>query len=308
MVTSGGACHGAWANAFRLSQSLAKVPGGVVRHPPVFQACASIGDHPDQSLSSTGRRRSIVGGIANAGPVRSRRAASLTILVAFWTYVVPSIWSRLQFLSIFFAASVEIRYHDDLYDDAIRWISSHIALSKTRQLVAGTRMSFMSLWPDEEEEEANLSEEDQRHFDEDGRDFWIKRMYLDKLHPIRFAPAAGDVHFFMYKGCWVGLRRQPYKDVNSPWVASMEKLFFYAAPWRQGTLKELLREIQEMSAEHDLDRVNVYRGLKSAGSSFHWTRAASKRPRPLSTIVLDPEQKEAIIDNIRNYLYPYTRN
>ena len=155
---------------------------------------------------------------------------AVATFVAFWTYVVPSIWSRLQFLSIFFAASVEIRYHDDLYDDAIRWISSHIALSKTRQLVAGTRMSFMSLWPDEEEEEANLSEEDQRHFDEDGRDFWIKRMYLDKLHPIRFAPAAGDVHFFMYKGCWVGLRRQPYKDVNSPWVASMEKLFFYAAP------------------------------------------------------------------------------
>jgi hypothetical protein len=30
MVTSGGACHGAWTNAFRLSQSLAKVSGGVV--------------------------------------------------------------------------------------------------------------------------------------------------------------------------------------------------------------------------------------------------------------------------------------
>jgi hypothetical protein len=34
--------HGAWMNAFRLSQQLAKVPGGLVRHPPVFQACASI--------------------------------------------------------------------------------------------------------------------------------------------------------------------------------------------------------------------------------------------------------------------------
>lgn len=52
MLTSGGACHGAWTNAFRLSQCLAKVPEGAVRHPPVFQACASIGVRPAQSLSS----------------------------------------------------------------------------------------------------------------------------------------------------------------------------------------------------------------------------------------------------------------
>lgn len=42
----------------------------------VLQACASIGVHPAQSLSSIGRRRSIVGGIAKTGPVRSRKAVS----------------------------------------------------------------------------------------------------------------------------------------------------------------------------------------------------------------------------------------
>jgi hypothetical protein len=73
MVTSGGACHGVWTNAFRLFQFLTKVLEGAVRHSP-----ASIGVHPDQSLSSNGRRRSIVGGTASVGPVRSLTAVSLT--------------------------------------------------------------------------------------------------------------------------------------------------------------------------------------------------------------------------------------
>lgn len=50
-MTSGGA-HGARTNVFQLSQSLAKMPGGSARHPPVFQDCASTGVHPAQLLSS----------------------------------------------------------------------------------------------------------------------------------------------------------------------------------------------------------------------------------------------------------------
>lgn len=43
-----------------------------------FPGCPSIGVHPDQSLWSAGRPRSIERGTASAGPVRSRRAVSLT--------------------------------------------------------------------------------------------------------------------------------------------------------------------------------------------------------------------------------------
>ena len=70
-----GACHGAWTNAFRLSQLFAQVPqGGEGRkNPSVFQVCISIGFHLAQFLSFRGRRRSIVGGTAHKGPVRSRR-------------------------------------------------------------------------------------------------------------------------------------------------------------------------------------------------------------------------------------------
>lgn len=70
-----------WTNYVRVALQpsfySAKVPGGVVKHPPVFQAYASIGVYLEQFLSSAGRLRNIIGGIVNAGSVRNRRAVSL---------------------------------------------------------------------------------------------------------------------------------------------------------------------------------------------------------------------------------------
>lgn len=163
-------------------------------------------------------------------------------------------------------------------------------------------MGFTTLWDDEENDGTeDLSEEDQRRFENDPREFWIKRKYLDKRRKIRYTPAPAHIHFFTYEHCWIGLHRQPYKDAGSPWVANMEKLCIYAAPWRKHVLN-VLRDIQDASIEHDN---NLSRGL-NMGSSFQWMRVASKRPRPLSTIVFDPEQKKRIIKDVQDYIDPRT--
>lgn len=54
---------------------------------------------------------------------------------------------------------------------------------------------------------------------------------------------------------------------SSNWVANMEKLYIYAAPWRKHVLKVLLRDIQNASIEHDNNRIAISQGLKM-GSSF----------------------------------------
>lgn len=166
-------------------------------------------------------------------------------------------------------------------------------------------MGFTTLWDDEENDGTeDLSEEDQRRFENDPREFWIKRKYLDKRRKIRYTPAPAHIHFFTYEHCWIGLHRQPYKDAGSPWVANMEKLCIYAAPWRKHVLN-VLRDIQDASIEHDNNRIAISRGL-NMGSSFQWMRVASKRPRPLSTIVFDPEQKKRIIKDVQDYIDPRT--
>ncbi|KAI3017328.1 hypothetical protein CBS147347_10324 [Aspergillus niger] len=227
--------------------------------------------------------------------------------LAFWAYAMPSFWDRLQSLLLLFTTSVEIRYHDDLFDDAMRWISNQSTLNHTLRFVAGTRMNFATLWDDTEEDEEDLSEADQLRFEDDPRPFWTKRSELNNSRRIRYTPAPAQIHYFTYRGCLIALRRQPYKDAGSPWVASMEKLYFYAAPWRRDVVKELLYSIQKASREHDKRRVVVKRGLK-LGSDFLWTRIASKKPRPLSTVIMDSELKRGIVQDIQDYLHPRTRS
>ncbi|RDH26701.1 P-loop containing nucleoside triphosphate hydrolase protein [Aspergillus welwitschiae] len=190
--------------------------------------------------------------------------------LAFWAYAMPLFWDRFQSLLLLFSTSVEIGYHDDF------------TLSHTLRFVAGTRINFATLWDDTKEDERDLSEADQLRFENDPRPFWIKRTELNNLRIIRYTPAPAQTHYFTYRGCLIALRRQPYKDAGSPWVASMEKLYFYAAPWKKDVLKDLLYSIQKASSEHDKRRVVVKRGLKLK-SDFQWTRMASKKPRPLST-------------------------
>ncbi|KAI9034836.1 BCS1 and AAA domain-containing protein [Aspergillus affinis] len=226
---------------------------------------------------------------------------------AFCAYVMPSFWAQLQSLFLLLSTSVEIRYHDELFDDAMRWISNQSTLNRTLRFVAGTRMDFATLWDNTEDDERDLSETDQLRFENDPRPFWIKRTELNNLQQIRYTPAPNQIHYFTFRGCLIALRRQPYEDSGNPWAASMEKLYFYAAPWRRDVLKGLLYSIQKASTEHDRHHVVVRRGLR-LGSDFQWTRMASKKPRSLSTVIMDSELKSGIVQDIENYLHPRTRS
>lgn len=234
----------------------------------------------------------------------------LLVLVAsfaFWMYAVSSFSDRLQSFFLLLATSVEIRYNDSLYNDTMRWVSNQPSLNHTKRSVGSTRKNFATaMWDDDGyDDERDHSETDQLQFENDPRPFWIKWRNLEKVRAIRYTPAPAHIHYFRYKGCLIALRRQPYKDTGSLWVANMEKLYFYTAPWNGHILGDLLYNVQKDSADHDKNRIVVNRGLK-LGSSFQWTCMASMKPRSLSTIVVDPEQKSKIINDVQDYLHPRT--
>ncbi|KAL4936302.1 hypothetical protein BDV06DRAFT_233545 [Aspergillus oleicola] len=206
-------------------------------------------------------------------------------LCAFWTYAAKAFWGRLQSFLCFVAATVEIRSHDDLHNDAMRWISTHVDLTGSRKAVAATKRKFP--WENEINDD-DLLEADRAQFD------------------IRYSPGPRLFHRFTYKGCWIFLYRQAVRSPNSPWAVSMEDLTFYAAPWNKQDLRDLVSEMQQASFARDSYRINIRRGLK-LGSGFEWVHVASKKPRELSTIIIDREQKGRIIEDIRGYLDPDTR-
>ncbi|KAL4891322.1 hypothetical protein BDV59DRAFT_209007 [Aspergillus ambiguus] len=226
---------------------------------------------------------------------------------ALWTYAAETLRGRLQSFILSFATAVEIRYNDDLYNDAMRWISSRPDLSQAQRVVAGTRMNLSALWSDEEVEEDELSEQDQALFEENPRQYWFRRKYLDKTRRVRYTPAPLRIHYFKYEGRWLLLCRQPYEPPRITWVANMENLHFYTAPWNKNVLRKLISDMQKTSSDQESDCISIRRGLR-LGYNFEWVRVATKKPRALSTIILDHGQKKCLINDIQEYLHPSTRS
>ncbi|KAL4891351.1 hypothetical protein BDV59DRAFT_67581 [Aspergillus ambiguus] len=71
-------------------------------------------------------------------------------LFAFWTYAAETLWGRIRSFLHVIATTAEIRYHDGLYKDAMRWISTQHDLVQVWQVVVGTKMNFSTHWNDED--------------------------------------------------------------------------------------------------------------------------------------------------------------
>ncbi|KAE8334406.1 hypothetical protein BDV24DRAFT_156870 [Aspergillus arachidicola] len=229
--------------------------------------------------------------------------------LAFLSFALPACWNRIIFLFLYFATSTEIWSHNKLYPSAMRWISLQPALNRTRQLVAGTRTSLSTPWDGDDgkaDDEKDVPT-DNRLFSQSPREFWLKRKCHHHLGTLRYTPSQDKIHFFTYKGSWVALYRQPYKEAVSPWFANMERLHFYTVPWKRHVLDDLMDEIHKTPVNGDPKQVAVYEGFK-VGSSFQWMQMASKEPRFLSTVALDQDKKRRVVEDLREFLDPRTKS
>jgi chaperone BCS1 len=86
-----------------------------------------------------------------------------------------------------------------------------------------------------------------------------------------------------------------------------ERLYLSCLGRDPSILKELLADAQRAYVARDGNRTIIYRGQKSGVDDFDWVRCMARPPRPLSTVVLDEAQKQAFIDDIKEYLHPRTR-
>ncbi|RAK94822.1 BCS1 and AAA domain-containing protein [Aspergillus ibericus CBS 121593] len=218
-----------------------------------------------------------------------------------------SLWDRLQSFLLSFAASVEIRYHDIIYRDVMNWISQNPALTNIRRSVASSKTSFVSPWATEEpgsDDETDYSEEEILRFENDLRGFWMKIKQQERRPLIRYSPAPAGIYFFVHKRRLFGLRRQMYQDTGNPWTDHRERLYFYAS--NPNALKDLLRDIQRAALEKNVRDVCVNQGLKD-GPSQQWFSLPSKKTRPLSTVVIDPEIKSNLLKDMEGFFHPRTR-
>jgi chaperone BCS1 len=125
------------------------------------------------------------------------------------------------------------------------------------------------------------------------------------MRTLRCTPHSGT-HYLRYKGWWIAFTRPEEKEHGYYSVHEVSLSCFSKNP---RILKELLQDAQVAYLDRDGNKTVIYRGVKSWRSSdgMDWQRSLARRPRHLSTVVLDESQKRMILGDMREYLDPSTK-
>ncbi|KAJ5081212.1 hypothetical protein N7456_013450 [Penicillium angulare] len=214
----------------------------------------------------------------------------------------------------YFVSTAEIRLDDEVFTYFMYWMSRQPHMKRTNRFVAGVKANgYQSEEEDEDEDDVN-PDKSEGEWDEPGSsesaddfdEYWAKVVSRDKYKPLRFTPSQGS-HVFWYKNRPLMLQRQK-EDGNNRMVLINERLYLSCLGRDASILRDVLNEAQEAYVQRDGNRTIIYRGHRYySGSSWYWNRCMARSPRPLSTVVLDVEQKQDFIDDIKEYLHPRTR-
>ena len=209
----------------------------------------------------------------------------------------------------YFVSSVEIRQDDELYNYVMAWVSKQHFSRQTPQSIAGIKTDSNLIYIEDDDEELRqddnaLTDQDlDRSFDE----YWMTITHKDKFKPIRYTPSTG-VHFFKYKSRTLTFTRIKEEKPIVFWGSMAESIHISCFGRDPRILKDLLEDAQKTYLDRDGDKTVIYRATRSgSGSESDWQRCMSRASRPLSTVVLDAGQKQALVDDVKDYLSPLTR-
>ncbi|KAJ5153688.1 ATPase AAA-type core [Penicillium coprophilum] len=232
----------------------------------------------------------------------------LAVFGASARYTLFIIWAHFNEL---FVSRAEIRLDDEAFHYLMFWISRQPHMKNTNRFVAGIKTN--SYWSDNDTEDEDLTrDEDDENVsfnsekEESFESYWAKVTTRDKYKKMQFTPSEG-CHYFWYKGRPLMLERVN-RDGGTWYVMNNERIYLSCLGRNPAILKTLLAEAQQAYVERDKNRTVIYRGSRiNAGQSFNWYRCMARLPRPLSTVILDQEQKHDFLDDIKEYLHPRTR-
>ena len=212
------------------------------------------------------------------------------------SYLLSTIWS---WLYPYVVVSAEIRYEDEMWNFVMFWITKQKFSRKTTSFVASIKTTSASVLigedSDDDDDKMKIENENMK---ESGYDPKVQ----SKMKTIHFTPASG-FHIFSYNGRLFFLRRCKNKS-QALWIASEAETIYISTIGRNTEpIKRLLQEAQIQYYRRDKGKTVMYRPAKrrSSGRST-WTRYSSRPSRPMSTVILDKDQKEKIINDMEEYL------
>ncbi len=232
----------------------------------------------------------------------------LIVLIAFTAGLKYTGTAVLEFIQRHFVSTAEIRLDDEMYNYLMDWVSNQNFSQKTCRFVAGTKTTSNMVWTGCDDDEDGEDEADKELELANGfEDYWTGISRRSKIKVLQYTPSDGT-HLFRYKGHFLTFSRVQEEKGNVFFASHAEQIYVSCLGRNPAILKELLKEAQRDYLEKDGNKTIIHRGCRRGGNTDpEWVRCMSRPPRPLSTVVLDEWQKQAFINDIKEYLHPMCR-
>ncbi|KAH6843038.1 BCS1 N terminal-domain-containing protein [Chaetomium sp. MPI-CAGE-AT-0009] len=191
----------------------------------------------------------------------------------------------------------DIRVDDEIFNYLMAWVANQRFAQGARRFVVNTNLNSRSwylAW-------RSFDDDDE---DEEGEEGSIAQ----KKKALSYTPTFGS-HWFIYKGRILSFRRTQNQQQSAFMTASeREEISISCFGRNPSILKELLHEARDAFLKKDEAKTAIYRGTSKAGSTEpQWQRCMSRTARPFSTVILNDQLKQDLIDDVTDYLNPTTR-
>lgn len=222
----------------------------------------------------------------------------LGLLIFAYHYVsewMGSFWSR------YLMSTADIRIDDEMYNMVMAWIAKQKFAQKSRHFVANTNLNSRMWWLFRDDDENGDD-------DSDAPDTLSARLKGKDQKKVQFTPSFGT-HYFWFKGYpMIFSRTEDTRQSGWSTISERENISISCFSRNPNIVKELLDECRAAFVKSDENKTIIYRGgLKPGSSEPTWTRSVSRVSRPFSTVVLDADVKQKVLDDMTDYLNPQTR-
>jgi len=220
----------------------------------------------------------------------------LGIVIFAWRYI--SIWLG-EFIDQNLMSTADVRIDDEIYNMLMSWIANQQFAKKSRRFVANTNLNSRMWWLFRDDGDDNDDEDESTN---------LRDKLKGKNKKVQFTPSFGT-HYFWYKGRPMIFRRtEDTRQTGYGPISERENISVSSFGRNPELLKELLDECRTAFSKNDENRTVIYRGgLKPGSSEPTWTRCVSRVSRPFSTVVLDEQVKQSLLDDMSDYLNPLTK-
>jgi chaperone BCS1 len=226
--------------------------------------------------------------------------AFLVLGLLIFAYQYVSEWAS-NFLNQHLMSTADIRIDDEMYNMVMAWIAKQNFAKRSRHFVANTNLNSRMWWL--------FGDEDDNETDDDDSDDRLRsRLRGKKDKKVQFTPSFGT-HYFWFKGYpMIFSRTEDTRQQSWGSVSERENISISSFGRNPELIKELLDECRAAFSKNDENKTIIYRGgLKPGSSEPTWTRSVSRVSRPFSTVVLDADVKQKVLDDMTDYLNPQTR-